>query len=92
MPERGPGPLNNLPRCGIMVMDSFTALNVSSCKFYFLSPSSLGTVGLLSSMHWSCRVAPKVSSPPNAIPFLRFSTASGGAKSVTHLLNISTDL
>ena len=35
-----------------------------------------GTVGLLSSCTGPA-TAPKVSKPPNAIPYLRFSTASG---------------
>ena len=59
-------------------MDSFTTLSVSSVEacdlFSFIIIK--GTVGLLSSCT-GLAIAPKVSKPPNAIPFLRFSTASG---------------
>ena len=58
-------------------MDSFTTLIVSSVFTCFLCSLTAinGTTGLLSSTVVDTEL--KVSKPPKAIPFLRFSTASG---------------
>ena len=72
-------------------MDSLTTLSVYSVVplgLYSLTAIN-GTLGLLSSVLLDAVAELNVSKPPKAIPFLRFSTASG---TVLHFPSTSTIL